>query len=288
MAGETTYCGYRWDANSGLLAVRNRYYHPLLGRWLTRDPISYLSGMNLYGAYFAPDGVDPLGLSPNPRPQPPRQPLPQPQPRTHLRIYEPPTELVPFRPLVAPRPPLWAENLPPGWEWVEPREPYVVPEIGVPGRGHSSRTRTAPFFNYPLVPPRRTFPRTPRSPFSAPPRCTVPAPHSSAGSGPSNQPGASSPPLPARITYGLPSPQLGCNPCGPPVGTIAYELHSAAAGNEPHDSMENHYHWFIMNQSPPPICRCFWNRRRIDPTDAAFGVYSGTVPYTLPSGGGVQ
>ena len=59
---ETTYCGYRWDANTGLLAVRNRFYHPLLGRWINRDPIGYADGMSLYGAYFVPNGVDPYGL----------------------------------------------------------------------------------------------------------------------------------------------------------------------------------------------------------------------------------
>ena len=59
---ETTYCGYRWDAKIGLYAVRNRFYHPLLGRWLTRDPIGYADGMSLYSAYFVPNKVDPSGL----------------------------------------------------------------------------------------------------------------------------------------------------------------------------------------------------------------------------------
>ena len=38
-AWTTLYCGYRWDRESGLYYVRYRYYHPLLGCWLTRDPI---------------------------------------------------------------------------------------------------------------------------------------------------------------------------------------------------------------------------------------------------------
>ena len=29
--------------------MRNRYYSPILGRWLTRDPIGYQGGINLYG-----------------------------------------------------------------------------------------------------------------------------------------------------------------------------------------------------------------------------------------------
>jgi len=41
---ETTYCGYRWDAGTGLFVVRNRFYHPVLGSWLTRDPIGYAAG----------------------------------------------------------------------------------------------------------------------------------------------------------------------------------------------------------------------------------------------------
>ncbi len=41
-----------------------RYYDPTRGRWLTRDPIGYGGGLNLYG-YCGADpvgGVDPLGL----------------------------------------------------------------------------------------------------------------------------------------------------------------------------------------------------------------------------------
>ena len=41
-----------------------RYYDPTVGRWLTRDPIGYDGGMDLY-AYCMNDpvnGVDPSGL----------------------------------------------------------------------------------------------------------------------------------------------------------------------------------------------------------------------------------
>jgi RHS repeat-associated protein len=41
-------CGYRYDAETGNYYVRNRYYSPTLGRWLTRDPIGYRGGINLY------------------------------------------------------------------------------------------------------------------------------------------------------------------------------------------------------------------------------------------------
>ena len=45
---EILYCGYRWDPESGLFHVRNRYLTPPLGRWLTNDLIGYRDGMNRY------------------------------------------------------------------------------------------------------------------------------------------------------------------------------------------------------------------------------------------------
>ncbi|MBI1370441.1 MAG: hypothetical protein GC162_17535 [Planctomycetes bacterium] len=43
-----TYCGYRLDPGTGLYLVRNRTYHTALGRWLQRDPLGYVDGMNSY------------------------------------------------------------------------------------------------------------------------------------------------------------------------------------------------------------------------------------------------
>ena len=69
----TTYTGtdYQWnyrftgrelDPETGLQLNRNRFYHQqLAGGWLSRDPIGYEGGINLYAAYFVPNGVDPLG-----------------------------------------------------------------------------------------------------------------------------------------------------------------------------------------------------------------------------------
>lgn len=45
---ETLYSAYRWDSDTGLYQVRNRYLHPKLGTWLSRDPVEYADSMNLY------------------------------------------------------------------------------------------------------------------------------------------------------------------------------------------------------------------------------------------------
>jgi RHS repeat-associated protein len=47
-ANDILYSGYRRDAETGLYDARNRVYHPLLGRWLQRDPLGYVDGMSLY------------------------------------------------------------------------------------------------------------------------------------------------------------------------------------------------------------------------------------------------
>jgi RHS repeat-associated protein len=60
---EVLYCGYRFDPESGLYHVRERYYDPITGTWKTRDPILYGDGMNLYEyVSSAPtDYIDPTG-----------------------------------------------------------------------------------------------------------------------------------------------------------------------------------------------------------------------------------
>jgi RHS repeat-associated protein len=55
--------GYYSDTESGLQLLTNRYYDPATGRFLTRDPISYAGGINLY-SYVANNPlkyVDPSG-----------------------------------------------------------------------------------------------------------------------------------------------------------------------------------------------------------------------------------
>jgi RHS repeat-associated protein len=59
--------GYYTDPETGLDLLGHRYYDPSAGRFLTRDPIGYAGGINLYG--FAGNnpvtGTDPDGTSPN-------------------------------------------------------------------------------------------------------------------------------------------------------------------------------------------------------------------------------
>jgi RHS repeat-associated protein len=76
------YTGRRLDSETGLYYYRNRYYHAQLGRFVTRDPIGYAGGTNLYqyvssrptsyldpfgqiGIFF--DGLDQYEWEPNER-----------------------------------------------------------------------------------------------------------------------------------------------------------------------------------------------------------------------------
>ena len=57
--------GYWRDGESGFVLCTLRYYDPSGGRWITRDPIGYAGGSNLYG-YVGGDPVnstDPSGLA---------------------------------------------------------------------------------------------------------------------------------------------------------------------------------------------------------------------------------
>jgi len=40
--------GQRYDSDAGMYYFRNRWYHPVLGRFMQRDPAGYVDGMGLY------------------------------------------------------------------------------------------------------------------------------------------------------------------------------------------------------------------------------------------------
>ncbi|HWA84172.1 MAG TPA: RHS repeat-associated core domain-containing protein, partial [Fimbriimonadaceae bacterium] len=51
--------GYYLDRETGLYLCQNRYFDPAGGRWVTRDPIGYAGGINVYGYC----GSGPVGAS---------------------------------------------------------------------------------------------------------------------------------------------------------------------------------------------------------------------------------
>ena len=56
------FTGRYHDWETGLAYFRARYFDHNLGRFIGRDPLGYVDGMGLYGAYFIPNSLDPLGL----------------------------------------------------------------------------------------------------------------------------------------------------------------------------------------------------------------------------------
>lgn len=63
-ANHTGFTGHVADADSGLTYMQARYYDPIIGRFLSADPIGYQDGLNLY-AYVGNDPTnqtDPSGL----------------------------------------------------------------------------------------------------------------------------------------------------------------------------------------------------------------------------------
>ena len=57
--------GYQRDTVAGLYYCQQRYYDPANGRWVTRDPVGYLGGINYYGycAQMPVLLIDSLGLT---------------------------------------------------------------------------------------------------------------------------------------------------------------------------------------------------------------------------------
>ena len=125
--------GYFADEGTGLLHARARQYSPTLGRFVGRDPESYVDGFSLYAAYYVPGKLDPTGNSwldllflslffpaPLGRPRPgegrpfpylPYRPEPQ-YPRIKLDEFVNPFVPDPPNPQPPPPPPPWWEE----WE----------------------------------------------------------------------------------------------------------------------------------------------------------------------------
>lgn len=58
------YAGYRYDRNTGLYLIRNRWLDCVTGSWLSRDPLGFSAGLNmyLYTSNRPISSLDPLGL----------------------------------------------------------------------------------------------------------------------------------------------------------------------------------------------------------------------------------
>jgi RHS repeat-associated protein len=56
-----TYTGREWDPTLRLYYFRARWLEPKAGRFIGRDPLGYVDGMGLYGAYWTLRGTDPSG-----------------------------------------------------------------------------------------------------------------------------------------------------------------------------------------------------------------------------------
>ncbi|MFO0526746.1 MAG: RHS repeat domain-containing protein, partial [Planctomycetota bacterium] len=56
-----TYTAREWDPTLRLYYFRARWLEPKAGRFIGRDPLGYVDGMGLYGAYLGLNGLDPTG-----------------------------------------------------------------------------------------------------------------------------------------------------------------------------------------------------------------------------------
>ena len=56
------FTGYVADNETSMLYARARMYSPTLGRFVGRDPLTYLCGTSMYAGYQVPNGLDPFGL----------------------------------------------------------------------------------------------------------------------------------------------------------------------------------------------------------------------------------
>jgi RHS repeat-associated protein len=91
-ANSSTFTGREWDSDLQLFYYRARFYAAQLGRFVSRDPVGYASGLSVYVAAFVPNKLDPSGLQglrlPVPRIRPPSE-WPELQPGYRLDFTDP-------------------------------------------------------------------------------------------------------------------------------------------------------------------------------------------------------
>ena len=56
------FTGRRYDPESELHYFRARMWSAERGRFISRDPLGYIDGLNLYEGYFVPNSIDPFGF----------------------------------------------------------------------------------------------------------------------------------------------------------------------------------------------------------------------------------
>jgi RHS repeat-associated protein len=106
---------------------------------------------------------------------------------------------------------------------------------------------------------------------------------------PASMPGPEPSPVPVNVPDKKEEckPDKGCRPCIPPVGTIAYRM--CTDPKVVHRGVPApHHHLYVMLQSPPPMCKCFWKKM-----DDEGGFAAGDPPPGIPeidpaTGGGVE
>ena len=78
-----------------------------------------------------------------------------------------------------------------------------------------------------------------------------------------------------------PPPPHKCKPCVPPVGSGAFRGPDTTHGHYPFPAGPPHFHVYVMQQSPWPVCQCFWHNVGVTQFPPI-----GTVPITPAGGGG--
>jgi len=140
------YAGYTWNDERAQWHVRHREYDPKLGRWLTPDPFTYVSGYNWF-EYVATRPLlmrDPSGLQPVPVMPPP--------------TVRPAPRVVPFRTIDPGQgwQPIWGPA--PGhlpyrdWQWGDQHLPPNWRERLIPKVPSFSRPGEGPFYPMPKIP----------------------------------------------------------------------------------------------------------------------------------------